>query len=249
MFDWITLKRGIGRKISGFGVRIPLRFYKYFRPDYEKANFDFMKRHVHPGNIVLDVGAHIGLFSIAAAKLVGATGRVYCFEPTGQTFKILKQTISINRQQNITPIKAAVGSYSGKIQFFTSMLPGDNSNSIVSYKTDRELSGSKVDIVSVDDFMKEYKLGSVHFLKIDVEGAEFEVLQGAVSTLNKMHPVIILAIHPEAIKAKGDSLGDIYDLIEITGYTINARGKAISKESFCNTTALIDLHLLPAEKL
>ena len=247
ILDVFTGRKGLRKTINGFSVKLPTRYINYFPADYEHENFDFLKQHVSAGDHVLDIGAHIGLFSVIAAQLAGNKGKVYAFEPASGTNELLKQTISINHLQNvIEPYREAMGATSGKTTFYVSDVKGDNSNSLVSYKDDRELFAMDVNMFSIDDFVKNKNLVSLAFIKIDVEGAEYDALCGAVTTFKNYRPACIVAIHPEPIAAKGDSLDKIYDLIAGSNYHIYYQNKIISKETFCNNRELIDLHVLPA---
>jgi FkbM family methyltransferase len=246
ILDVFTGNKGLRKTINGFSVKLPTRYINYFPSDYEQENFEFLKQHVKKGDHVLDIGAHIGLFSTIAAQLTGHKGKVYAFEPAAETNALLKQTISINRMENIIePYSEAMGAASGKTTFYVSAVKGDNSNSLVSYKEDRELYAMDVDMFSIDDFVKNKNLTSIAFIKIDVEGAEYDALCGAMNTLQHLRPVCIVAIHPEPIAAKGDSLEKIYDLIAGNNYKIYYEAKIISKEIFCSNRDLIDLHILP----
>ncbi len=247
LLDLFTGGKGLKKKINGFIVKLPTRYINYFPADYEKENFQFLKRHVKPGDQVLDIGAHIGLFATAAAQLTGNNGKVYAFEPAAETQVLLRQTISINRMENvIEPYSEAMGASSGKTVFYVSPIKGDNSNSLVSYKDDRELQAMEVNMFSIDDFVKNKNLQKLAFIKIDVEGAEYDALMGAMTTLKNLRPVCIVAIHPEPIAAKGDSLEKIYDLIIDCGYQVCYDHKMMNKIDFCANKALIDLHILPA---
>jgi FkbM family methyltransferase len=248
IIDWFTRGNGLRRKINGYSVRLPTRYINYFPSDYEAANFHFLKQYLRKGDTVLDIGAHIGVFSSAAAILTGEKGKVYAFEPSKQTFDLLQKTISINKSGNVVEgVHAAIGGYTGKINFFVSSIAGDNSNSIVAYKEDRELFPAEVDIFTIDDFVAAHKIEQIKYMKIDVEGAELDALKGARYVLKRMQPFIILAIHPEAIAAKGDSLKNIYDLITNASYMITYNGKEVDEERFCSNKQLEDYHLLPVK--
>ena len=246
ILDVFTRSKGLRKTINGFSVKLPTRYINYFPSHYEQENFDFLKQHVKEGDHVLDIGAHIGLFSVITAQLTGSKGKVYAFEPAAETNALLKQTTSINHLENTIEIyQQAMGASSGKTTFYVSAVKADNSNSLVSYKDDRELYAMDVDMLCIDDFVKNKNLASLAFIKIDVEGAEYDALCGAMNTLKNLRPACIVAIHPEPIAAKGDSLEKIYDLIAGNGYHIYYQKKIISKETFCNNRDLIDLHVLP----
>jgi FkbM family methyltransferase len=244
--NFFTFGRGLGKSYHGHAVRLPTRYVNYFPAGYEKDNFDFLTAAVKQGDTVLDVGAHIGLFAVIASKLTGANGKVIAFEPAPATFNLLQQTVKINKAANIiTTIQKAVGSEPGKTTFFISDSVADNSNSLVSYLGDRPLNGIDIDITSIDTIATEKKLEKINFIKIDVEGAEYDTLRGAAVTFKTFRPHAIVAIHPVPIVAKGDKLEAIYDLIVSLNYRITLDGKDLSREAFLQNRELIDLHIYP----
>jgi FkbM family methyltransferase len=248
MLEAITFGQGLPRKVNGVQVKLPAKYIRYFPTNYEQDNFDFLYANCKEGHTVLDIGAHIGLFSTIAAKKVGVHGKVYAFEPAPATVPVLKQTIRINQlQQHIFPVQQAMGAGAGHITFYVSNTEADNSNSLVAYKEDRQLNGVQVVVNTIDNFVQENKLQQVNFLKIDVEGAEYDTLKGGVETFKHFRPHFILAIHPEPIQKKGDSLADIFDLLLSLQYQLTCEGKAITKTFFCNNRQLIDLHASPIE--
>jgi FkbM family methyltransferase len=247
IINFFTFGRGLKKTFSGYPVRLPTRYINYFTADYEKQNFDFLKSTTPVNGVVLDIGAHIGLFSCIAAKVVGNNGKVMAFEPTPKTNALLQQTIHINKLTGLVePRSEAVGDKTGTAVFFASDTVGDNSNSLVSYLEDRTLNGISVPVTTIDIFVKEKGLNRVDFIKLDVEGAEYDAIRGAVETFKKFRPHCILAIHPEPIIAKGDTLENIYDFVVNAGYKVTLDEQALSKEDFCKNKGLVDLHLIPA---
>jgi FkbM family methyltransferase len=246
IINFFTFGRGLSKTYHGHSVRLPTRYINYFPAGYEKDNFDFLTSVVKPGDTVLDVGAHIGLFAVIASRLTGATGKVIAFEPAPATFNLLQQTVHINKADNIiATVQKAVGSGPGKTTFFISDSVADNSNSLVSYLGDRPLNGIDIEITSIDTIVAEEKLNRVNFMKIDVEGAEYDTLRGAAQTFKQFAPYAIVAIHPVPIVAKGDKLEDIYDFIVGLNYRITVDDKPLSREQFLQNKELIDLHIYP----
>lgn len=246
LLDIASMGRGLKRTINGHTLRLPTRYFKYFPESYESENFELLEKSCVPGAVVLDIGAHIGLFSVIAAQVTGKNGKVYAFEPAPSTFALLQKAVVINHEEQvIETFQQAVGKAKGKITFFVSDNQADNSNSLVNYKDDRDLHGIKVAVTTVDDLVKEKNINRVDFMKIDVEGAEFDTLQGAIATLKNLRPVCIVAIHPEPIAAKGDKLEDIYDLIAGCNYRIMHANKEFSKADMLANKELIDLHIYP----
>ena len=246
LLEKITFGKGLYRTVNGVKVKLPARYIRYFQTDYEAENFSFLKAVCKKNGTVLDIGAHIGLFSSITAKVIGSRGKIYAFEPTSNTIAVLQQTIRINRLEHIVePIKQAMGKEVGTTTFFISDNEADNSNSLVSYKVDREINGVEVDINTIDNFVSSMELASVDFIKIDAEGAEYDVLKGGIDVFNALRPFCILAIHPEPIAKKGDKMEDIYDLLVQLNYKIFHNNEFISKSSFCAKKDLFDLQLSP----
>lgn len=246
MLDIASMGRGLRRTINGHTLRLPTRYFKYFPETYEAENFEFLQKSCKPGAVIIDIGAHIGLFSIIAAQVTGKSGKVYAFEPAPSTYALLQKTVLINHEEQvIETFQKAVGKENGKIIFFVSNDQADNSNSLVNYKEDRSLHGIDVAVTTIDNFVMEKNISRLNFIKIDVEGAEFDTLQGAAETLKNLKPVCIVAIHPQPIAAKGDKLEDIYDFIVNCNYRITLDKKDFSKAALLLNTELIDLHIYP----
>jgi len=238
----LTLGRGITKKINGVAVKFPTLYFRYFPADYEKENFLLVQEHVKKDDVVIDIGAHIGLMAVVFGKQVGKNGRVYSFEPTPASFEILQRTIRLNHLNGIVvPVNKAVSSVSGTAIF--NVNNEDVSNSIVSYEYNKTHGQVTVPTVSIDDFVKEKKLQRLNFIKIDAEGVELDVLKGAGQTLSDFECKMILALHPAAIAAKGDSLEAIYDLVAGAGYLLYWKNEKIGRQLFCEQTDMFDVYL------
>jgi FkbM family methyltransferase len=247
IIDLATFGRGLQKSFAnGYKVRLPTRYINYFPRDYENENFEFLKQHCKPGAVVIDIGAHIGLFSVVASKIVGENGKVYAFEPSPTTYAFLQKTIQLNKANNvIETFQKAVSSAAGTTKFYISDDVIANSNSLVSYLEDRELKGIDILLTTVDVFAEEKKIKQLSFIKIDVEGAEYDTLRGAERILKTLRPYCMVGIHPEAIQAKGDTVEGIYNFIKECNYRILVDNKELTKEQLLGNKGLIDLHLHP----
>lgn len=150
---------------------------------------DFVK--ILPGDVVLDIGANVGFFSIPASLYCGSSCVVYAFEPIAETTEILKNNISLNQLSNIKVINLALGSFEGNIDFFidNSDLFESTSSVIVpkNYSDKRSISQT-----TLDKFVEVENLGRVNFIKVDIEGAERDMLKGAEKTIKRFKPVIAI---------------------------------------------------------
>ncbi|HEV8286795.1 MAG TPA: FkbM family methyltransferase [Chitinophagaceae bacterium] len=247
IYDLITFGKGVKKELNGFVVKLPVRYSRFFPNNYESENFDFLKKNCEQGFVVIDIGAHIGLFSVCASQLAGSSGRVYSFEPAPATHNLLLKTISINKKKGIIlPRKEGIGEKESTVFFNVSDIEGDNSNTIINYENDRKdrnLKKIEINITSIDNFVQQNNITKVDFVKIDAEGYEYRVLKGGIRTLKSFKPFIILAVHPEAIRCNGDSLEQIYDLLMDVQYNIIYQKRYITKQDFCSQALIFDVHL------
>lgn len=145
------------------------------------------------GQTVMDVGAHIGSFTIMAAKKVGPGGIVVSLEPSSRNYKMLGVNIKANHYGNVRPLNMAAGSTPGVARLNLYRRPGGNS---FHERGDFDRVGvEEVKVTTLDGIADELKLGRVDFIKIDVEGHELEVLKGASRILGAFHPNIVMETH------------------------------------------------------
>ena len=244
LIDFITFGKGLPRKINGIKIRFRAHWFRYFESDYEKENCAFLQRTIKPGMDILDIGAHIGFFSVIFSQLTKNSGRIVCIEPTPGTFQYLLETLKINHCKNVTPVQAAVSDKIGSATFYISdEYEGNNSNSLVDKHPLLEMNGYEVRLETIDNIITSFSL-KPSFIKIDVEGAELDALRGGLSTFSEYKPSLILGLHPAAIQRKGDSLEAIWELLINAGYRVEENGKTLTVNEFCSRTLLFDVHCI-----
>lgn len=242
--DTITGGRGVKREVDGRAIKFPAKWSRYYAKVYDPETFLFLETHVKKGDTALDIGAHIGLFSVALANLVGKDGRVFSFEPTPLTRNVLSEVILINGCAGIVEVRGeAVAGSSGTAVFYDTGDDVSNANSLV--KTDVGKSELKVSMISVDEFVRERGL-TVNCLKIDVEGAELDVLTGARDTFLSMRPVARLGLHPQFIVQNGQTLGEIWQVLADYKLNVIFDGQPAEKDWFCSQPDLFDVNLIPS---
>ena len=161
--------------------------------DFEARELKFVERYLRPGMVVFDIGAHHGLYSVLAAKCVGAKGRVRSFEPSPRERKYLKQNLGINHCHNVTVESLALGSTSGQTELFLIEGDKDGCNSLRPPSVDVSSQKVPVEMQSLDEYLQKQKIEKVDFIKLDVEGGELDVLRGATRLLQSTERPIILA--------------------------------------------------------
>ena len=151
----------------------------------------------------------MGLFSVVMSQLVGKQGRVYSFEPTPSTRSVLREVVKLNGcNHNVQVRSEAVSKEKGTFFFYDTGDLVSNANSLV--QTARSAGKIEVNAISLDEFAAEQK-EKIDCLKIDVEGAELDLLEGAKKVFTEMRPVALLSLHPMSIKANNQSLESIWN--------------------------------------
>lgn len=182
-----------GGILKGYRMRVDWRIHRSFAyGSWEPEVVEAILPQVLPGMTVLDIGAQSGFFSILFSKLVGPSGRVFAFEPLPANFRMLEQNISLNRLENVTISRDAVAGHSGELLF---EFPHHEASLVAGPLEESDDQGSfSVPCTSIDDYFARENI-PIHFLKIDVEGAEASVLDGASGTLQRYRPAIMVELH------------------------------------------------------
>jgi FkbM family methyltransferase len=188
--------------------------------EYEPEVCQLLRSLLRTGDNFVDVGAHVGYFTILASELVGS-GKVVAFEPEESNYDSLMVNIEENGYQNTTAFQACVGDRDGEVDLILN-LDNDGGHSIFDPRTHPFNTRTKkseqikqtVPIVKLDTV-----IGFVpKAIKIDVEGCEMMVLQGAKEILMKHSPVIIMEINTYSLGEAGTSPGEMQDFLESFGY-------------------------------
>jgi FkbM family methyltransferase len=177
---------------------------------WERHVIQVLEKHVREGDVALDVGAYIGTHTLVLSRLVGPRGRVLAFEPQYKAYQELLVNLDLNDVRNVRAEMVALGSTNQRVTMNAARDDNEGGTAIGA-------GGNRVEIRSLDS----YRLDKVSLIKIDVEGFEREVLEGARQTILRHQPVIVLEIQggdrsPEEI-AKGNA-GRVLRLLAEYGY-------------------------------
>jgi FkbM family methyltransferase len=163
---------------------------------------------IAPGMTVYDIGANVGFYTLLASVLVGPTGKVHAFEPVPRNFELLQKHARINGVENVVANRVAVASDSGLRAFSVA------DDYAMGHLTDQ--GDSWVQTVTLDGYLRDVKSPAPAVVKIDVEGAEAEVLRGGYQLLLNHHPVVFLATHGQVAHR------ECCRLPESAGYSVNS---------------------------
>ena len=178
-----------------------------------------VERLVRPGDVVLDVGAHIGYYTLLVAKRVGPRGAVHSFEPVPSLFRRLQANVSLNRQGDITTLNnVAVCDKEGKITMYLPRIANSGLGSPWLDASRRLSDPIEVDAVDLDSYVATTGIRAVNFIKMDIEGGEFSALRGARSLLEENSPDIVSELNPVFAEAAGYHVQDVVDFMKYLGY-------------------------------
>jgi FkbM family methyltransferase len=195
----------VRRFLPGIPLPIPLPFGAWFlaRNDYmggaemhggfELAEREFVSRFLQPGMTALDIGAHHGLYTLLASKRVGPSGRVFAFEPSPRERNALQWNVRLNRCKNVAIEELALGNEEGEGSLYVVQGHETGCNSLKPPALSGITSAVPVQVSTLDRWLAKHRVKAVDFIKLDVEGGELSVLQGAQRLLESAARPVILA--------------------------------------------------------
>lgn len=190
---------------------------------FESAELAFVRAHLRPGDVVLDVGANAGLYTVIAARMVGSSGHVFAFEPDDRAVALLRRNIALNGLSNVTVIEAAVSDETGQRQFAAASDIAMSSLA-ASRRADQQIQlWRTIDTIRLDDALDTYRVERAAFLKIDVEGAEKLVLEGAFELLARAPDRFAILFEAVELNAEpfGYTVSELLELVELKGFSVH----------------------------
>lgn len=183
---------------------------QYLAPSYEPRVCGAIQRLVKPGFVCADVGAHIGYMTLLMAKLTESTGKVYSFEALPDNAARLRRNADLNdyEQRVVVENKAVCDRTGDQIAFHIG--PSSFQSSLVFYPDNESIS---VASTKLDDYFAGFE--QLDFMKMDIEGAEIQGVDGMKWILSKLRPTVLIEVHTaeaEAIEPLLDAQYDLYDL-------------------------------------
>lgn len=197
------------------------------------------------GQVAVDVGAHIGYYSLIFAKLVGKSGRVFAFEPDLLNFVLLKKNIHLNGYSNVKSIHSAVADSSGKIKLYKS---NSSQADHRTYDSKQRRQKTIVSAVALDDYFKHQTI-KIDFVKIDVQGSEMKVLTGMLGVIKRnRHIQILTEFWPEGLSLAGDDAREYLGLFEELGFKILEINERESKLKELTARSLLEAYTVENRK-
>ena len=201
--------RGVWYVMNDYENLVVLPFYAYWMWDYLKPQ---------KGDVFLDVGAHVGKYTLQVAKIVGEKGLVVAIEPDPANYAVLKRNMEMNNARNVIAINVAAWHCDTKLKIY--LFESSLGNSV---KSDFGLGSKEIEARALDGVLQEIGVNRVDWIKINVEGAELETLRGLENTLRNFYPKVIAEIWH-------DYVGEVTTFISKIGYSMRTIPTAHDKD-------------------
>jgi len=199
-------------------------FSIYLLGAFEPGTRKTLRALVNPGDTVFDIGANVGAHTLTLAESVSPSGKVFAFEPADFAFDKLQRNLALNPElasrtfpQQI--VLAAKPSERPEPEIYASW-PLERGAAVHPKHRGRLVSAARAGVDTLDAFVAHQGLARLDLIKIDVDGHELPVFQGATETLRRFHPVLVMEISPYIHAERGHNFADFVALLKDPGYAL-----------------------------
>ena len=207
-----------------------------FNGNFEPVETEIVKKEIKENDIILDIGANIGYYSLIFAQLTGKSGKVYSFEPDPTNFEILKKNILVNKHENVILENKAVSNKEGNLKLYLST---ENNGMHRIYPSKWCKESIDINSIKIDNYFNKNQ--KIDFIKLDIEGAEYDALLGMESIIqNNENIVIFIEFVPTSLEEHGTNPEKVIDFFinhKFKIFKINniaEKKEEISKEELLN---------------
>lgn len=187
---------------------------------FENKEIKTLSALFRPGQVFLDIGANIGIYSAIAGAKLGKNGKVFSFEPHPPTYNILLKTIQSNKLNNIYPVKAAASYKNGVTKLYASEFNGGDNRMYITHDLEK-FDTYKVKTLNLSNYLLKQGVKKVDLIKIDVQGYEYYVFLGLCKLIKKSDNCKILTeFWPEGIIKSGVNPIEFLNFIHLLGFKI-----------------------------
>lgn len=178
-------------------------------------------KYAKKGDYIFDIGGNIGQTALTLSHIVGAEGKIICFEPYPDTLVRLNHNLSLNQENNnIDVVEVGLGDAPGSFIMYQDCVTNSGANRIMPRGADNLPGMKTIEISTLDIVANSLNLKKLDIIKIDVEGFEYRVLKGGYEVINKFKPNIYLEIDQNNLEKQGDSVDKIFSFLNLLGYEI-----------------------------
>ena len=197
----------------------------YVLGTYEPDTLRVLQAVLGTGDVFVDIGANVGLITLAAAQWVGPRGRVYAFEPSAREFLRLTDTIERNHLGQVEAVATAVGAAAGTASLRVADDGHGGLNTLASefpYPGIETARIETVPVVTLDAFVARHDIGRIAAIKIDVEGSEAAILHGATQVVSRDRPVLVVEVLSRALSRAGTDVATLERWFAAQDYIVYA---------------------------
>jgi FkbM family methyltransferase len=189
---------------------------------YELADYSEFVGAAGRGDVVFDVGAHIGTYTLGLCRAVGDAGQVHAFEPNPQTFRRLRRNIELNGFANAQLNQVALADTAGQAQLNSPLYLNTGGGSLVPHQTQHGLPthAYEVQVTSLDQYCYTNEIRGLSLIKIDAQGYELRILRGAETVIRRRHPRIMVEHDPYWLSRAGSSGQELCSELRRLGYSL-----------------------------
>lgn len=231
--------KGVRKTVNFYGLHLELAIDDWIQEniylinEYEKAELTYLKNSLQVGQTFIDIGANIGLFSLMAAKLVGAQGMVISFEPFEANYRAFCKNVVLNKLEQIQANKIAVTDYDGDIDLFYDTAEANKGMATTLAVSEGE--SEKVPACKLDSyFASSHEKREVHFIKLDIEGGEFPALKGMKNLLKQYKPILLIEMEDALIEQTDYTIEEMHQYLfelEYEKYYLTDEGELSKTET------------------
>lgn len=190
---------------------------------YDPTLHEVIESLLEPGMTALDVGANLGEIALHMGKRVGATGAVYAFEPISGIFERLRQHVERNGMQDVVrAVPLALSDRSGEAEIAFAEQSADNQGlaSIANLSDKAGPLRTRIRTMTLDEFVRTEGIERIDLIKVDIQGAEPQFLDGAAETLRRYRPKLLMEFSPDDLQHANLTSRDLALRVERHGYDI-----------------------------
>jgi FkbM family methyltransferase len=186
---------------------------------YEPNEFCLLARVLKPGMTLVDVGANMGLYTLYAARRVGLSGCVLAIEPSSREMETLKGNVEINALNNVRVRQVALSDHASEVELLVARAQNSGHNTLGEFGYNTPLDHrEKTRTQCLDEIVQDEGLSKIDVIKMDIEGAELSALCGAVNTLRRDHPLLLLELADRLLRHQNSSSTAVLSLLTEHGY-------------------------------
>lgn len=234
VYHWLArvgfLQPNLAWHQSIWGYELELSPYYYidrmilFAGCYEAPLHRFLRRHIKPGMVCMDVGANIGDLAVHMGVLVGQEGTVYAFEPADCPRERLMRNLAKNGLTKVVRVHSvALSDKNGTRAFAVAddALPNQGMGSLVNTASEGMSRVTQVRCQTLDDFVSRNNIKSLDIVKVDIQGAEPLFLRGASATLQRLRPWLLMEVSQADLGCAGSSAAELLATLKELGYGVH----------------------------